>query len=179
MSTGAFSNVSISIALEGDAGAMGMAYVTTSIGPGTTAANAITSGSFAFPSTSSLIPVLSGFNLGAGTYYLVIQATGTGINNYGIWDGSPSPNITTAANVALNGEYSSYNTIQNYAPATTFSEGFITYHKYTVTGIPVPEPSATWLILLGGGVAMFTLKKNRLGRKNDPSRKGIVLMTKS
>ena len=56
--TGSYSNVSISVLLGGNAGATGVAFLTTRIGSGTTTANQVASASFAFPSTTAQIPVL-------------------------------------------------------------------------------------------------------------------------
>src|ERR1035437_1616114 len=162
IATGAYSNVNIAVSLGGNSGATGRAYLTRSIGTGTAIANQVASASFSFPSTGSFVPMLSGLNLTAGTYYLIIQQTTNGINGNGQWLGTPSPNLSTAANVTANGEYSSYNAIQHYAPATSFSEVFTTYLDYYVTGTPVPEPSVTWLILLGSGVVIWWCRRNRI-----------------
>jgi len=161
--TSAFSNVNISIALDGNSGATGTAYLTTKIGPGTTIANQIASTSFAFPSISTLAPVFTGLNLGAGTYYLLVRQTANGVNGNGVWEGTPSPNLTLAPNVTANGEYWSYNSVQSFAPASSFSEGFTTYFEYRVTGLPVPEPSTACLILFGGGVAVWRRSRNLIG----------------
>lgn len=161
--TGAFSNVNISILLDGNSGAIGVAYLTRRIGSGTTPANQIASASFAFPSTSSLTPVLSGLNLGDGTYYLIIQQTANGSNGDGVWLGTSSPTVTSAANVTANGEYWYSGSFRSYAPASAFGRGSITYFEYAVTS--VPEPSAAWLILLGNGVAVCVRKSSRHSAK--------------
>jgi hypothetical protein len=165
IATSAFSNVKISIPLDADAGATGMAYLTTKIGSGTTAANAIASSSFSFPSASSLTTVFSGLNLGDGTYYLVIQQTATGSTGNGMWDGTPTPSITSAASVTANGEYWDFNLTSGYPPASPFSEGSATHYEYNITSSPVPEPSAIWLNLLGGGAAVFVRECRRYPRK--------------
>jgi hypothetical protein len=160
-STAAFTNVNISVALQGDTGATGVAYLTTRIGSGTTIANQIASASFAFPSTLSLTPVFSGLNLSAGTYFLIIQQTATGNTGNGVWQGTTSPTLTSAAYVTATGEYWYYGSFPSYVPSSTFGRGLTTYYDYTVTS--VPEPSATWLILLGGGVAILGHRRNRVG----------------
>jgi hypothetical protein len=155
MSTSSFSNVKISIELDGDLGATGVAYLTKQIGFGTTTANQIASTSFAFPSTSSLVPVMSGVNLGAGTYYLVIRETAIGTSGDAVWLGTASPSVDTAANINANGEYWNSGTFSSYAPASAFSRDSTTTYDYTVESVPVPEPSVTWLVLLGGGVMIW------------------------
>jgi hypothetical protein len=158
----AFSNVAISVSLGGDAGAMGMAYLTTSIGPETTAADEIASASFAWPSTSSLTPVLSGFNLGAGTYYLILIGTTTGINPYGLWNSTPSPSITSSPNVTDNGVYDYAGSIQGYPPSASLTRSsFINSLQFTVTGFPVLEPSSSLLTLLGSGVFIYVCTRNK------------------
>ena len=152
-STAAFLNVNISVALEGDTGATGVAYLTTRIGSGTTTANQIASASFAFPATSSLTPIFSGLNLGAGIYFLIIQQTATGSTGNGVWQGTTSPTVTLAAYVTANGEYWYNGSFPSYVPASAFGRGFTTYYDYTVA--TVPEPSVTWLILLGSGVVIW------------------------
>jgi len=163
ISTSYFRNVTVSIALEGDAGATGTAYLTQAIGIGATTSSLVAKSNFAFPSTTVWSPVLSGLNLGAGTYYLMILETAVGSNGLGVWNGTPYPQITSAATVSANGEYWSYGTVHGYAPATSFSEGFTTYLDYSVTS-SVPEPSAGWLILVGGGISLAGwLRGSRFG----------------
>jgi hypothetical protein len=151
-STGSYSGANISVALLGDSGGTGMAYLTTQIGPGTTLANQVTTASFAFPSASSYVTILSGLSLGAGTYYLTIEETGV-LN--GAWLGSSSPTVTTAPNVIANGqEVAFYNYPPAYNPADSFSNYFQPL-DYIVGLTPIPEPSAAWLIILGGGVMVL------------------------
>lgn len=162
-SSATFSNVNISVLLAGNAGATGAAYLMTRIGSGTTTAYQIAAASFAFPSTQSLVPVLSGFNLGAGTYYLILQQTASGSNGDGVWLGTSSPTVTTAAGVTANGEYWFTGSFPSYAPASGFGRGSITYFDYAVTSLPVPEPSSAWLFLLGGGVAILGRRRSCVG----------------
>ena len=148
-SQAAFTNVSIYVALQGDSGATGVAYLTTRIGSGTTTANQIASTSFAFPTTSSLTPVFSGLSLGGGTYFLIIQQTATGSTGNGVWQGTTSPTVTAATYVTANGENWYNGSFPSYVPASSFGFGSTTYYEYRV--VSVPEPSVGWLILLGGG----------------------------
>lgn len=152
-STAAFSHVNISVALQGDSGATGVAFLMTRIGSGTTTANQIASASFAFPTSSSLTPVFSSLNLGAGIYFLIIQQTATGSTGDGVWQGTTSPTVTLATYVTANGEYWYNGSFPSYVPASAFGSGLTTYYDYTVAS--VPEPSITWLILLGSGVLIW------------------------
>jgi hypothetical protein len=176
IAAGAYSNVSISILLDGDSGATGMAYLTTRIGSGTTTASQIASSSFSFPSTQSFMPVLSGFSLAAGTYYLIVQQTATGSSGNGLWEGTPSPTITSAANVTANGEYDYDNTFSGYTPSAAFVRAYTTtYYEYYITGSPVPEPSAPLLVLLGCGVAIcFCTRRQPPNTSLEPTGVGAV-----
>jgi hypothetical protein len=162
IATSAFQNVIISISLAGDPGATGMAYLTTKVGAGTTAANAIASASFAFPSTSSLVPVLSDLNLGAGTYYLIIQQTANDSNGRGLWNGTASPSIISAPGVVANGEYSYFNSVQGYPPAAPFSVRSATHYDYEVTSSAVPEPPAALYILISTSILILGTLRNRV-----------------
>lgn len=158
-STAPFSDVNISVALQGNAGATGVAYLMTSTGPGTTTANQVAEANFAFPGTSSLTPVLSGLDLGAGIYVLIIQQTATGSSGNGVWLGTTSPTVTAASNVIAGGEFWNFGSIAGYAPASDFGRSTTTYYDYTATS--VPEPSATFLVLLGGGIAVWRQSRVR------------------
>jgi hypothetical protein len=148
----AFSNVGISILLDGDAGATGVAYLTDHVGAGTTAADQIASASFAFPATQSLVPVLSGVDLGSGTYFLTIEQTAAGSHGDGTWLGTASRTVTLAPNVAALGDHWHFGPIEGYPPANVSGGFATTYLEYNVTSFPVPEPPASLLILLGGAI---------------------------
>jgi hypothetical protein len=160
--TGTYSNVNISVDLGANSGATGRAYLTTQIGPGTATNKQVASASFTFPATSSFVSVFAGLNLTAGTYYLILQQTANGSTGDGVWLGTPSPTLVTAANVTANGEYWSYNAIQSYAPATSFYEVVPTYFDYNVTGVSVPEPSGICLFALGSGIVILGFRRKRI-----------------
>jgi hypothetical protein len=166
--TSAFSNVGMSILLDGDPGATGVAYLTDRIGSGTTAADQITSASFAFPATQSLVPVLSGVNLGSGTYFLTIEQTAAGSNGDGTWLGTAYRTVTLAANVSDDGEYYYSGSIQGYPPANVSARLLITYLEYNVTSFPVPEPPGSFLVLLGGAVTILARTGRRLNLTRQP-----------
>ena len=160
LSQTAFSNVTISVDLQGNPGAAGMAFLMTKIGSGTTTANQYAESSFAFPTASSLTPVFSGLHLGVGQYFLIIQQTTNGTTGNGAWLGSSSPMVTSAAAVYATGEYSYSGSIPGYAPDSPFGRGLTTYYDYTVAS--VPEPSAVGLIPLGGAVITWRWRRNRI-----------------
>jgi MYXO-CTERM domain-containing protein len=156
----AFNNVQISLGLGGNPSAVGLAYLTTQIGLGTTSAFEIVSSTFLFPTTNSMVSIFSGLNLQAGTYYLTVQGVSNGQNGNCIWAGLPTPIINTANGVTTNGQYWNYYAPYNlgpqgYSPATQFSTGPRSFSLFQVTGFEVPEPS-TWamaslgLLLLAG-----------------------------
>jgi len=172
MTQNAFTNVNISVALQGNAGATGVAFLMTRIGSGTTTANQTTEASFVFPSTSSLVPVLSGLNLGAGTYFLIIQQTATGSTGNGVWLGTTTPSLTMAASVTATGEYWYNGSIPSYAPASSFGRGLTDYYDFTVAS--VPEPSAACFFLLGGGFVLLLIHRQPPNKSPEPTAVGAV-----
>jgi hypothetical protein len=171
-STAAFTKVTISIALQGNSGATGVAYLTTRIGSGTTTDNQTASASFTFPATSSLTPIFSGLSLGAGTYFLIVQQTATGSTGNGVWQGTTSPTMTAATFVTANGEYWYNGSFPSYVPASSFGVGSTTFYEYTV--VSVPEPSIAWLILLGGGFIFILIHRQPPNKLSEPTAVGAV-----
>lgn len=176
ITTSAFTNVSISIELGGDSGAIGEAFLTTQIGPGTITADQIAASSFSFPAIESFTPVLSGLTLEAGTNYLLIEQTAAGSSGGGVWEGTPAWTVETAAGVTANYNYWTPYSIPSYAPAADFSEISGNSLQYAIIGEPIPEPSTAWLVLFGGGVAFLGRWRNRIGfwRSRQPQRRGIL-----
>ncbi|MEP7367617.1 MAG: hypothetical protein ABI972_30530, partial [Acidobacteriota bacterium] len=77
----AYNNLTISAFIAGPAAETFDAYLTTSIGAGTTVADEITSTTLNFPGFNPGVytPIFSGLNLLAGTYYLTLfNPTGSG-----------------------------------------------------------------------------------------------------
>src|SRR6516164_4655644 len=58
--TASFEEVDISAMVRGPATAIGTAYLTTTLGPGTTVADEVAKTGFSFPSTPSYVPLFSG-----------------------------------------------------------------------------------------------------------------------
>jgi hypothetical protein len=160
--TSAFTDITISALFYSNtfgATGSGTAYLTNSIGPGTTeGANEVAKVSLTdLPSpftTSTPETVFTGLSLAAGTYY-VILANDAGSPGAG-WGGAASPVVTTSPGVTIG--YFSTNFIDpgllaDYSPASDFTtrgpdQGFV----FSVIGSPaspVPEAS-TWAMMLIG-----------------------------
>ncbi|MBL8218206.1 MAG: PEP-CTERM sorting domain-containing protein [Bryobacterales bacterium] len=164
-------NVSISVGLVSFHGGGDWnleAYLTTQIGPGTTAAShEVTSlaqiitlpHSDTFPPfTISPFTVFSGLNLSAGNYYLTLSGTFNTANAW--WVSSPDANAstTTAAGSTVIDPAYMLGIPEPYLPSSFV--GDIDGYKlwFTVTGDPVdnnvPEPTTTALTLIGGLVLL-------------------------
>jgi hypothetical protein len=152
-----FSGVSIfaTIALGPDAG---YAYLTNQTGPGTTAANEIASGPFAFPATTTETLLFTGLTLGSGTYYLTLTVTNPGSAG---WWGTNTQTVTTAPGVTLHSDYDTF-TPSAYPPATSFFTPTTTNLLFRVTGIAVPEPSTLASLLTGAGLIAAGVAKRCL-----------------
>lgn len=162
-STVSFAGVSISIPVYSGLNSPGEAYLTQSIGSGTTIANEIASAIFVFPNISSSSPlyttVLSGLNLGPGTYYLIIRETDFNGRGGAIWHGTSGNVWNRYPNgITPNGQYQYYgSTLPIYAPAAAFSTDQYTL-DYNISFTAVPEPSGLDLILLAAGCAVLCKK---------------------
>jgi hypothetical protein len=164
--TSPFTDISIFLEIQGPPSGIppvtAWAYLTTSVGPGTTTADQVAAASFTLPTTSSLVPVLSGLSLGAGTYYLVVQGNPdyvveNGITNTfgGTWNATSSPTVLTDPSVSLNPRLIGPTPVGGYPPANQFLflGGSL---QYAVTGYAVPEPSALSLLgIIGLPVFLF------------------------
>lgn len=131
--------VSISATITGS-GSTVTAYLTTQIGPGTTAANEIAETTLLLPNNYGDYKDTSLFNLAslpAGTYFLTLNANGGG---GGGWAGSfpTSPSITTGSGASANGYYVSGDgapgSVAAYPPASNFNGPGPNRTFYNVTG---------------------------------------------
>ena len=153
--TQGYSNVTIGAALDDFAGSHPnfTAYLTTQIGPGTSATQEIASASVVGPNvanpTTSLTTIFTGLTVGPGTYYLTIY----GDVNAGLvglpplpgdcWTYTTSPTTTLDTGVTLllgNGEAAG---VAAYPPASAIpaSGGQSFPLLFQVTGTPVTPPS--------------------------------------
>ena len=154
--TNAFSNVSISAALEstGDTALPATAWLLTALGPSTTAADILATTNISVPvGNTSELPLFSGLDLAAGTYYLLISGPGDLID----WQFTNNSNISTGAGTTWNG--GQYSDFSNLDPAFPPGGDFLPYGDTDNTGIMLvtgdsttatPEPG-TWM-LIGTGL---------------------------
>jgi len=158
--TGSWTNVAIGANLATNNGlstSTGTAYLMNQIGPGTTAANEVTS-PFSIvvtgnPGINVMTPLFSGLSLGPGTYYLVIAP-----NNGDFvldWVLTGPPLQTLGPGVTQNPDQFAGSPAP-FAPASSFSDtSFSRIFSVTgdaVTGTSAPEPSTIGVILLGAAV---------------------------
>lgn len=174
----AHNNVSIGVSLLafGGSGDWNLnAFLTTQIGPGTTAAShevasvsqviTVPGSPFAAPYTITPTTIFSGLNLAAGTYYLTLSGTYNTQNAW--WAGSPTADLSTVtssgASVAAPYYYFSLPDF-SYLPSSPFPVFSNAYgYWFSVTGdlveSNVPEPWSGAL-LLAGWIVLFPLRRS-------------------
>lgn len=169
----AYTNVSLSVALvnfQGYAFAPDLeVFLTTRLGPGTTEedheiAHATVSPTMnpidpQFPYAISFVPLLSGLNLDAGEYFLMLHATGAGVVR---WVSSPndSASVTGAPGVLLtHGFIFNGGDQASYLPSSVFGFDPLPLSLWTFAGdgdpTPVPEHGSTLLYLSIGIVGLI------------------------
>jgi hypothetical protein len=153
-----------SISFPGSSGgttvATGTAYLTTSVGLGTTVADEIAHTRFSvLQGPSSRITLFSGLTLPASSYYVTIFADP---GNQISWDATNSPVTTLGPGVSLNfpvavGENNVSNGFDPYPPATQYVFGI---QNNLLIDVNAPEPGSLSLLVLGG-VAALILRGHR------------------
>jgi hypothetical protein len=153
------------------------AFLTTQVGPGTTAAHEVASSSTQFSTAASgLLPpytfttatLFSGLSLSAGSYFLTVQP----VSGTAFWVSSPSSSaVITASGASLTSSFLSAFADQAYFPANTFGGvgdvsgphlWFSVSGDLASTGDAVPEPAT--LALLGSGLAAVAAARRRRRR---------------
>jgi hypothetical protein len=154
-------SVSYDVAITAELGALSgsgtiSAYLTNQIGPGTTEANVIASGTVALSSTVAQdVTVFSSLSLGAGTYYLVLTAP---VSETDFWEGAAGgATPKTGPGVTAGFDWPS-NTLVGppdpaFPPASTFGGPYGSRSFFEVN--TVPEPADVSLIAGGLGVLVL------------------------
>jgi len=156
-----FQNVVISAMVSGPA--LGMAYLTTSIGPGTTLVDQIASTSFSFPSTPGFVLLFSGLALRPDTYFLTLTSNGRVSYEAGTWScveqcqGSAA-SVVTDLGVSRNADRYTFGGGTNaiYPPAGNF---ILSSRDLIYTVATAPEPGVAGL--LGTGLLTATLLRQK------------------
>lgn len=163
--TSSYNNVTVSAVLSNlsgiGAGLAMHAFLTDSVGPGTTVANQIASTAFNLaPGNNQNVSLFTGLTLAADSYFLVIQLDG-GNSAQGGW-AAAVPTVITDAGVSRSADQFS-SSAAGYAPASTFS--LINQSQqllYSVQSVDssVPEPSTAALVLAGLGFAIARRRRS-------------------
>ena len=131
------------------------AYLTTSLGTGTTVADEVASvNNLVMPDTPTDLVLFSGLTLGPGTYFLTLVEKGP-ITPYVWFRTTGAPTVTTDIGVTRGFEYTSPSNLPAYPPG----DGPFVYPpinlEFAVTGVQqvVPEPSS----LVGAGVLIVCM----------------------
>ena len=142
--TNTYSDVSVFADLIGFGGSgAGIAYLTTSLGPGTTPADQVAVENFTFPTSQQNFQLFSGLDLGPGTYYLTMYGTG----GWGLAQDPSTNTVTEDTGATLGQPYDSNDlTFPTYIPAADYSNTIACCLVFAVEGTPVPEPNQGWLI---------------------------------
>jgi hypothetical protein len=159
--TNTYGDVSIFADLNGFGGSgAGIAYLTTALGPGTTAANeAAAPDNFTFPNSQQDVQLFSGLNLGPGTYYLTVYGTG----GWGLSQNPSTTTVTEDTGAALGQPYDSDDlTFPTFIPAADYATPIACCLVFAVDGTPVPEPNLQWPIGFAG-LALVCWKLYRRG----------------
>jgi hypothetical protein len=155
-----YSDVKISAKLIGTA--TGTAYLTTQIGPTTTATDVLKSAPFTENSNvPEWVMLFSGLTLGPGTYYLTLGSPAPCCSG---WANTFDPTLVTAPGVTYNGSHFTTNAMAGFnlafPPASTF-DSFETFGLNPLQ-FQVIVPEASTLMLLGSGLAVvFVLWRRR------------------
>jgi len=155
VSSFAFSDVKIFAKLSGVG--VGTAYLTTQIGPTTTAADLLAIAPFTANSTTGpeWVGLFSGLTLEPGTYFLTLGSLEGAF--CGGWGNTFSPNIVTALGVTYNGSYFTTNAMAGFnltfPPGSTF-DSFETFGLNPLQ-FQVIMPQASTLLLMAAGFAVL------------------------
>lgn len=158
-----YTNLTIGAFISGPADETYDAYLTTSLGAGTTVADEVHFANLSFPgnSPSGYTPIFTGLSLTAGTYYLTLfNPTGSGA-----WYRTDNPTTTEAPGSSndftgyyiLNGNPLPYPPAADYADHLNFGDTLL----YSVEDTTIPEP-ATLALTAAGLLAAFVANRRRV-----------------
>ena len=148
------------------------AYLSTRIGPGTTASDEIAHTQFTVPtvlpvcspsSCGAMVTLFSSLSLGPGQYFLTLSPDPGSIGTVG-WFPALDPTVVLDTGVAEGASFRASATA-SYAPASTFSVAPFVMN-FSVTGTQatqVPEPATATLV--GCGALVLLLNMNKRIRK--------------
>jgi len=146
------------------------AYLTTQIGPGTTAANEIARTRFTVPavlpvcspsSCGAMVTLFSGLSLGPGSYFVTMGPDPLSIGTVG-WFPALNPTVVLDTGVSEGNSFLA-SAVASYPPASDFGV-YPFAMNFTVTGTaaaPIPEPATATLIAFG---ALFLIFSRRIAR---------------
>lgn len=170
----AYSDVAISVLV--DSAIVGQtpsadAFLTTNIGPGTTATDEISHTRFTVPvqlpvcspnSCGAVVTLFSGLNLGPGDYFLTIAPDAMSSGVVG-WFPALNPTVVEGAGVSEGTSFLAAGAAF-YPPASAFGD-YQYAMNFTVTGAatsPIPEPATAPMIGLGALVLLVNMRIARL-----------------
>jgi len=134
----------------------GRAFLTTSLGPGTT--QAVASTTFTFPSSPNDLLLFSGLNLTANQYYLSLvgdsPSWGSG------WVGSDNPTTTTGPDASLGSSYGFTSPGTPFVPSSPTDNGG-SIPDFVVTGTAIPEPSSYGALAAVAAFCFAAYQKHR------------------
>jgi hypothetical protein len=135
----------------------GRAYLTRTIGTGTSVLDEVASTSFTFPQTASELTLFSGLQLSSGQYYLSIIGDSPSFGSgWVIGNGI----ATESASTEYLGNFGSAGPIGSYFPATaSYLEEGASVPGFSVQGT-IPEPNSLALVIAGSvWLVQFRVKR--------------------
>lgn len=152
-------SVAATLSSGGAAGQTGRAYLTTQIGPGTTATNEVASTSFSFPLEPTNVVLFQNLSLPAGAYYLSIIGDSQSWGS--CWNSFIATNATTAPDVTCLGCFGTGGTISDYFPASPVYADNPVPPGIDVEGMDLNHPRLE--ITQTGGVVLISWSTNSVG----------------
>ena len=139
--------------VSASAGNTGTAYLTTAIGPGTTAGDVVASTTFEFAQVANLsfdvsfVELFDGLSLSAGSYFLVFGAPLSGDGSISL---NPSASYALDPNASVDGMFFSggANLDNSFVPGSTFASSGLGNRFFRVEGV-IPAPASVAMLGFG------------------------------